>query len=414
MKINYTLAALFCAATLTTGCSSDTDDILENTDVNIERPAPELLIFAPADDAKELNGTSAQKLSVLLKKVGPDVAKGYGEINIKAEEAEEIKVFTDELVKDCKNNREKFETIFKWLVDNIHYATEYEGGDFISNDPYPVFTTKTAICQGFSNLQHIMMESQDIPTINVNGQLVGGGGHAWNYVFIDRMWWVSDATNGWKHMMHQTDKYKQLQPSSADVVFFETEDATFNFYNNQLNVDSVKTKDSQFIVPYSAGGYKVTSLCPTKKVPANVKEIYISKNIKDLGASYYRGLEQNAPSIEAAYMSPENIYFKSYTGVVYQKRNNTMIYLPSGLKKMEMLGSPTLDKNVVFDHKALEEVIIPNGVKEISDYAFEKCPNLRVAYIPEGVNIAERAFWDVHPDFKIVREDLTGIPEIRI
>ena len=414
MKINYTLAALFCAATLTTGCSSDTDEMLEDSSASIERPAPNLNVFAPADNAKELNGTSAQKVNTLLKKMSPEIAKGYGYIQIKPAEVEEIKVFTDDLVKDCTSDLEKFETIFKWLHDNIEYKHEYEGGDFISNDPYPVFKTHVAICQGFSNLQHIMLESQDIPTLNVNGDYVGVGGHAWNYVYVNNRWWVSDATNNGKWLISQEKNYKHLQPHSIDAVLFETDEATFNFYNDQLNVDSIKTPNSQFIVPYSAGGFKVTSLCPTKTVPSHIKELYISKNIKDFGNTYYRGLEKNAPSIEAAYVSPENIYFESYTGVVYQKRNNQLHYIPAALKQMELLPSKVLDKNVVFEQPGLEEVIIPNGVEEISDYAFEKCPNLRIAHIPEGVKVAERAFWDVHPDFKIVREDLTGIPEIRI
>ena len=413
MKFNYTFAALFCAATLFTGCNSDSDNLSDDLFEEAQCPTPNLNFFSPADGAKELRGTNADKVSTLLKAANADVAKGYGNINITPKEAEEIKVFTDDLVKDCKDDLEKFKTIFNWLYTNLDYKHEYEGGDFISNDPYPVFKTQVAICQGFSNLQHIMLESQNIPTLNVNGEYVNVGGHAWNYAFIDNKWWVSDATNNGYFRMQDIKKYKHLQPNSIDANLFETEECTFTFSNEQLNIDSIKVEGSQFVVPYSVAGYKVTSLNPTKAVPTCIKEIYISMNIKDLGL-YYHGLEKNAPSIEAAYVSPDNIYLESYSGAIYKKKTKLLYYIPSALKKMELLPRTVLGKNVVYDKPGLEEVIIPNGVESIEDYAFEKCPNLRIAYIPEGVQVGERAFYDVHPDFKIVREDLTGIPEIRI
>jgi hypothetical protein len=48
----------------------------------------------------------------------------------------------------------------------------------------------------------------------------------------------------------------------------------------------------------------------------------------------------------------------------------------------------------------------------IEAYAVENCPKLRRAYVPEDTEIAPNAFYSVHPDFEIIRGDLTCIPEI--
>ena len=414
MKQNYALLSLILAAALTTGCSSETDDLNLNNEF-ADIPHATVSSFAPDDGAQALPTNQIMKLMKLLKQVGPDVAKGLGEIAITQEEYNEIKAFTDDLVKDCATELEKYETIFNWLYKTLDYKHEYEGGDFISNDPYPVFKSHVAICQGFSNLQHVMLESQNIPCVNVNGDYVGVGGHAWNYAFVEGEWWVSDATNNGKWKMLTITQYKHLMPYYMDATLFDTNDCTCNYYDSELNVDSIKVEGEQFIVPFSAGGYKITSLNPSKPVPTCVKEIYISKNIKTLGL-YYRGLEKNAPSVEAAYVDPENRYLKSFSGAVYKKQGGKweFYYLPAALKKLELEPMDFIDKNLVFDHNGLEEVIIAPGTKELNNYAFEKCPNLRVAYVPEDTKVNEKSFYGVHPDFKIIRGNYTGIPEIRI
>ena len=73
----------------------------------------------------------------------------------------------------------------------------------------------------------------------------------------------------------------------------------------------------------------------------------------------------------------------------------------------------TIEKNTVYRHNGVEVAIVAPGTKNIEAWAFEQCPNLRVAYVPVGVEIADNAFAGVHPDFKIVRGDFTNIPDIK-
>lgn len=415
MKFNHTLMTFLCAAALSAGCSSETDNFLCDADGSTLPPTPGLNSFAPDDGAQSLSGSYAQKVLKLLLHLGPDVTKGFGKIQIAQNEYEEIKSFTDQLVKDCENEEQTYKTIFKWVVDNVTYAFTDDEGNIISNEPYPVFKTHKAVCQGYSNLLHVMLESQGIPTLNVNGDYVRVGGHAWNYVFYNNRWWVSDATNNGTFSMMAVGTYQHLAPYSIDADLFETDDCVFTYSDKAINIDRIKSESSQFIVPFSVGGFRVTSLSPSQPVPSGIKEIFIGKNITTLG-EYYIGLDKNAPSIEAAYVDPENRSLESYTGAVYKKKGNArqLYYVPAQLKSMELLPTRTVEKNAVCSHKALEEVIIPAGTQEVCDYAFEDCPQLRVAYIPEATKVAEKAFFKVHPDFKIVRADHTGIPEIHL
>ena len=402
MKHYFMLAVLLYGTTVATSCSSDHDPVSSNPDQ--ESPDDMHVVFAKDDGSKCLQGTPAQHVQQLLAKTGVKVADGIGKINITDAEKAEIKQFTDELVKGCKTEEETYHRIFKYLYNNIEYKHEYEGGDIISNDPYPVFTKKAAICQGFSNLQHIMLESQHIPTLNVNGMYVGVGGHAWNYVYHSGKWWVSDATNNGSFSMDNVESYKHLEPASIEATIFETDDYGFTYYDYALNIDQIKRKEQQLVVPFSVAGIQVTSLNPTQPVPAAIKTICIGKNIRTLG-EYYRGLTENAPTIEAAFVDSQNSRLTSFSGAVYQRNGDEyqLYYIPASLKKLQLKPVKIVDKNVVFNHTSIQEVTISKGTEEISDYAFEKCPQLRVAYVPKGVKIADRAFWEVHPDFQLIR-----------
>ena len=50
---------------------------------------------------------------------------------------------TDKLVEGKDDDMDIYREIFKWITTNINYASGY-----VDNDPYPVFQTKQAICQG--------------------------------------------------------------------------------------------------------------------------------------------------------------------------------------------------------------------------------------------------------------------------
>ena len=66
----------------------------------------------------------------------------------------------------------------------------------------PTMCSSTSVaCQGYANLLRTMCHTQGIPAFNANGELVPLGGHAWDYVCADSVWYVSDPTNNAQYKM---------------------------------------------------------------------------------------------------------------------------------------------------------------------------------------------------------------------
>ena len=415
------LLPLIAAAMTFVSCSED-ETVFENP--TVDQPSGDVTraMFAEDDGAKVLNGAAQVNAKNLLKKVPTDyipvMTDTLGRAEISPEQYAEIQAFAQELTVGLTTNKAKYDACFKWITSNIKYGYEYPSGGPVNNNPYPVFTTKYAVCQGYANLLFIMMHSLDIPAFVCNG-IVNlpsvFGGHAWNYVYCDKKWYVSDPTNGGSWLIDATSSYSHLQPSSFDVVLSKDNGIWVNLNEYQLNVCYVEKADDVFVVPFSANGYQITSFNPSMQLPDNIKQVNIGKNITTLGENYL-GLAHYAPSLEYVEVDPENTTFASYLGVVYRKAGSEfqLIYIPAAMKCVELMPMETIYKNTIYDHANVEVLIVAPGTKKIEAWGVEKCPNLKIAFVPEGVEVDKNAFADVHSDFCLIRGDYTNIPEIRM
>ena len=367
--------------------------------------------------------TPSTSVNMLLGKAGIACTDTLGRIKITDEQYDEIKTFTDNLVSGMKTQYQIYEKCYNWVRTNVKYASGY-----VDNEPYSVFTTKSAICQGYANLLHVMLHTQGVPAMVVNGYMqsgiydgmLSGLGHAWNYVNCDGKWYVSDPTNSGQFEMSKLNTYKTwLQPTSMDVVLFKEDDCWINFNEAFLNICKVVTDKSVFVAPYSTNGYKITCFNPLEEVPAKVREIYLGKNIETLGEGVI-GLKDKAPSVEFVAVDPDNKCFVSNAGTVFYSTGykptdvykqidlNVPAYIPARLKRLELkavdnnASGVTYGKMTVSGHKGIEEIVFPKETKSIEGGAIEKCPNLKVAYIPAGVTVSKSAFTGVHADFEIV------------
>ncbi len=367
--------------------------------------------FAEDDGKKVLSGAPNVQARLLMGKVPadyiPEMTDTLGRANITPEQYAEIQAFTEDLVAGLTTDKEKYTKCFSWVVQNIKY-------EYSDNDPYPVFKNRKGICQGYSNLLFIMLHSIDIPAFVCNGILNPVGGHAWNYVYCDGKWYVSDPTNNGSWIMTATSSYSHLLPSSFDVVLAKNDGVWFNYNEYHLNICAVESSDEVFVVPFSALGYQVTSFSPTKPLPSNIKQINIGKNIKSLGEAYM-GLQYNATNVEYIEVDPANTTFASYLGVVYRKDGSEfqLTYIPSAMKCVELMPMETMYKNTVYRHDGVEILIVAPGTKTLEPWAVENCPNMKIAYVPEDTEIADNAFAGVHPDFQIIRGDFTNIPSVK-
>lgn len=392
-------------------CSSDEEQELQTPSVSVDNNEATRAQFAEDDGKKVLSGAPYVQARNLINKLQAnyiaEMTDTLGRANITPEQYAEIQEFTEKLVAGLTTQKDKYTRCFNWIVQNVKY-------EYTDNDPYAVFKNLTGVCQGYANLLFIMLHSIDIPAFVCNGILNPIGGHAWNYVYCDGKWYVSDPTNNGSWILAATSSYSHLLPSSFDVVLAKNNGVWFNYTEYNLNICSVESDDAVFIVPFSALGYQVTSFSPTVPLNPNIKQINIGKNIKSLGEGYI-GLSYNAPNVEYVEVDPENTTFASYLGVVYRKNGSEfqLTYIPAAMKCVELMPMETMYKNTIYNHNGVETLIIAPGTKKIEPWGVEKCPKLKIAYVPEDTEIANNAFAGVHPDFQIIRGDYTNIPEIR-
>lgn len=419
MRKLYYIVPLAMAAGLFVSCGNDTagtEEIIpkEAVDGSLENTTR---AFPEDDGAKRLLSQPVRMFWQILQGVDETFPRRRAGYQIEDAQYEEIKQFTDKLVADnnASSETQKFRAIWNWITENIKYNNSLDPA--YGNEPYDVFVNKICVCQGYANILNVMVYSQGIDVINVNGFLGNIGGHAWNYVRLNGTWWVYDPTNGGEFKASETSKYMDwLMPFSADGNFLETPEYAYNYTECMLNLNVVKKADDAMTVPFSVTlnngiRYKVMSFSPSEPLPDNVRELYIGSNIESLGNSFI-GLKDNAPNVEAVYVDPNNKYLESFDGVVYNKGGEEPLYIPTAMKKLVLRPLDIIGKNHVFDHAGIEEIVISDGTKRLEAWAVEKCPNLKVAYVPMDTELDENAFMDVHPDFEIIRMDHTGIKDI--
>lgn len=412
---NKLLLLPFVAAALSFTACSENELIPENPAIDQPTIDETRVTFAEDDGSKAFNIYShpCEIARDLITSVPAnyihEMTDTLGRANITPAQYSEIQAFAQELTKGLSTDKEKYLKCYDWVRLNVKY-------EYSDNDPYPVFKNRKGICQGYANLLFIMLHSIDVPAFVCNGQINVSpyGGHAWNYVYCDGNWYVSDPTNSGSWSVESVSDYNWLLPSSFDVVLSKSNGVWFNYYEYKLNIGHVESSDEVFVVPFSALGYRVASFNPTMPISQNIKQINIGKNIETLGENYM-GLAYNATSVEYIEVDPGNDTFASYLGIVYRKNGNEfqLTHIPAAMKHVELMPMETMYKNTVYEHNGVEVLVVAPGTKKIEPWGVENCPNLKIAYVPEDTEIADNAFTGVHPDFRLIRGDYTNVPEIR-
>ena len=410
------LCSLFVAACMFS-CDNKSDEPVSKskTEYIKEEQKENENLFPIEDDAIKLSDYSyCTQMLYLLDKVDPQDCLVLYDTKIKDDEFQEIKEFTDNLVKGETDQVKIMDIIFFWVADNIKY-------DFADNDPYPVFKNRKAVCQGYANLYKVMLLTQNIPVISINGLANIGGhmsGHAWNYSYANGDWFMADPTNRRIDMAVNISGYdSDYQPLSAELALFENDSYLFEFSGGHLNIASVKQETEKLSLPYSAGGFVVTSFNPEKDMPAEIKEVYIGKNISLIGADGSIGLKQYGKSIEMVYIDSANPELESINGVVYLKKGDTVTpyFIPYGMTRIEFKPNKVYGKGLVYGHENLEEMYFPDGVEKIEDYAVEACPKLKYVSIPEKAEVSENAFYGMSQEIEIHRRsEGSGIPVVTV
>ena len=375
----------------------------ENGREQIPDKEPPVSIDFPKDDgAKRLPADGALALRELLEAVDPARTLAPGETKITEKQFSEIRQFIDNNLK-AESKIQTYDNIFSWIVKNIRYGS---GNETIYLDPYDVFIHRVCVCQGYANLFKIMCQSQDIPAMCVNGWLVGIGGHAWNYAYVNGEWHVSDPTNGIDYKMDDTGKYRDvLQPTRADFNLFEDEGFAYNFGEGNLNVAEVKDSELDYVmVPFSVNGFRITSFCPSKKVSGSFTKLYLGSNVESVGENTVY-LSSNFSSLREINVDPANKFLIAYKNVLYNIGNDAPYFIPSAITKLELKPVKVIEKNFIYHLENVEEIVFAEGTERIEAYAVEKCRNLRKVYVPSSVTYMDKeAIYDCGNDVEVIRK----------
>ena len=111
-------------------------------------------------------------------------------------------------------------SIFYFIAYNTvydHQIVSAEAATYIGTNPYTAYTSfylegvfedRLVVCDGFSKAFSLLANMEGIETVRIVGY-AGGGGHAWNKVYLDGSWYVVDIT--WSEL--ETEHYVNDLPT---------------------------------------------------------------------------------------------------------------------------------------------------------------------------------------------------------
>ena len=121
-------------------------------------------------------------------------------------------------------------------------------------------------------------------------------------------------------------------------------------------------------------------------------EITIPESVKEIGHNPFTICK----NLESINVSPDNVYYRSISGVLYDRDVTTVIRCPQKTNTIKIPNSVTSIGDEAFsDCEALEKVKMSNAITSIGTFAFARCAALNEIIIPSGMrHIARAAFVD--------------------
>ncbi|MCH5218788.1 MAG: leucine-rich repeat domain-containing protein [Muribaculaceae bacterium] len=238
-------------------------------------------------------------------------------------------------------------------------------------------------------------------------------------------------------------------------VISETEKTVSAFIPANRLKTTVNVKIPETVLSYTV--IKVGGLdnCP------ELETVLVPKTVNDF--TWESGLwpfsnNKNSPKLRAINIDPENPYFTSVDGVVYDKEVSTLLIAPGGKNTITIPdGVKTIAKNsfayaenienvyfsdtverieeyafyrchsrinlhlsnnlkyigpYAFEYcDGLEELILPDSVSVIEDSAFFRCDNLKYVKLPSSLKVIDRHLfgWCISLSFVVIPEGVTEI-----
>lgn len=122
-----------------------------------------------------------------------------------------------------------------------------------------------------------------------------------------------------------------------------------------------------------------------------LKSVVFNKYIENIMPSCFYGCD----NLDVIEVDSENKRYYSQDGVLYDKINLSLVRCPSGKKTLlEIPESIEVIENGACEKCRIDDVVIPNSIRVIGDFAFWGCGNIKDIVIPESViEIGNNAFY---------------------
>ena len=117
-----------------------------------------------------------------------------------------IEAFVKTYIEPGMSDYEKFCVIYDWMCENITYDYDnlYDNTYKLKYTAYAAMFNKTAVCQGYAVLLYRMLLESGVDCRVITG-IGSGGGHAWNIVRLDGLYYNADST--WDAIWYQAIGY---------------------------------------------------------------------------------------------------------------------------------------------------------------------------------------------------------------
>ncbi len=238
-----------------------------------------------------------------------------------------------------------------------------------------------------------------------------------------------------KESVQEVEKDTSLEiEDSHDIEVYNSDneelvygDYKYSIVNNSVIIDKYTGSDSVVIVPDNINGYDVTEIGSSAFAGcSNIKDIKLPKTLETIGYEAFRnciGLEsikipskvkiigdyvfENCSNLKEINLPDgvEKIGYHFILGTIIQEikipksvqSGSGALYGANELKKVEFEeGTETIINGICdvnYYENKIEEIIIPEGVIKIEDYAFSDCTNIKDIKLSESLeSIGYEAF----------------------
>ncbi len=227
--------------------------------------------------------------------------------------------------------------IFRWLRSNV----AYQSGSTIHHTAYGALINGQGVCESYASAFYRLALECGIDCRIVTGDLIDGG-HAWNIVELDGLYYIVDATN---------DIFLRCPASVEGLLILDSEFLAEPFVSDY----PMATQDYTAAIPYTFDAATGTLSLPTTN---SVIDYY--RDVTDLL------MEQHLSGIT----NPE---FK-YSTAPWES-------LLEDITNVKLGGSPSfIPRRMFYWNQNIQSVTIPASVTRIQTNAFNSCLNLRNIY----------------------------------